>query len=171
MVVTREEWKTVRCLFEAPILDERKWAKVPDIAADAFILDLEDSVPLDRKVEARDKAVEFLARREYFNGAKIVARANSLDSPWGRDDLKAFAAAGADVVMYPKTNGPDDVAAVAEVLTAHGSDARLLVCIESARGVVEVERIFADERVVAAACGPGDLHCASGRHGEGKEVR
>jgi citrate lyase beta subunit len=162
MAVTREEWKTVRCLFEAPILDERKWAKVPDIAADAFILDLEDSVPLDRKVEAREKAVAFLGQREYFNEALIVARANPLDSPWGRDDLEAFAAAGADVVMYPKTNGPEDVAAVAEVLKSHGSDAKLLVCIESARGVVEVERIFADERVVAAAFGPGDLHVDAG---------
>lgn len=33
-------WTSVRCLFESPILDERKWGKVPSIPADAFILDL-----------------------------------------------------------------------------------------------------------------------------------
>jgi len=157
-MATREEWMGVRCLFESPILDERKWAKVPTIEADAFILDLEDSVPLARKEEAREKVVEFLGRPEYFNGAKIIPRANHLDTPWGRDDLAALAEAGADVIMYPKTHSPDDVDAVTEVLAEHGSNAKLLVCIESARGVIEVERTFAKEQVVAAAFGSGDLH-------------
>jgi citrate lyase beta subunit len=158
MPVGREEWLAVRCLFEAPILDEHKWGKVPSIPADAFILDLEDSVPLDRKEEARAKVVEYLGRPDYFNGALIAARANNLDTPWGRDDLVALAHAGAEVVMYPKMSGPDEVRAVADVLSEHGSSARLLPCIESARGVVEVERILAMDEVVAAAFGPGDLH-------------
>jgi citrate lyase beta subunit len=154
----REEWLTVRCLFEAPILDERKWAKVPAIPADAFILDLEDSVPLDRKDEARVKVVEYLGRPDYFNGALMAARANNLETPWGREDLIAFAEAGAETVMYPKASTPDELRAVRDLLAEHGSDAKLLACVESARGVVEVERIAAMDEVVAIAFGPGDLH-------------
>jgi citrate lyase beta subunit len=145
-------------LFEAPILDERKWTKVPSIPADAFILDLEDSVPLDLKVEARAKVLEYMARPDYFGGAMIVPRANHLDTPWGMDDLVAFSQAGAETIMYPKTHSPDDVNRVRDVLASHSSHANLLVCIESARGVVEVERILAMEEVVAAAFGSGDLH-------------
>src|SRR4051794_14327231 len=118
----RLAWKNVRCLFESPILDERKWGKIPSIAADAFILDLEDSVPLDRKEEARAKVVEYIGRREYFNGAITVPRSNHLDTPWGHDDLVAFARAGASVVMYPMTESVADVERALEVLSSNGCE-------------------------------------------------
>jgi hypothetical protein len=82
-------WTSVRCLFESPILDERKWGKIPAIEADAFILDLEDAVPRDGKLAARAKVVEYLHRPEYFGGALTVPRPNPLDTPWGHDDVLA----------------------------------------------------------------------------------
>jgi citrate lyase beta subunit len=172
MKSTREDWATVRCLFEAPILDERKWKKIPSIPADAFILDLEDSAPLDRKEEARAKVVEYLGKPDYFNGALVVPRANHLDTPWGRDDLIAFAEAGAEVVMYPKANSPEDVRAVVDLMAEHGTTSKVVVCIESARGVVEVERTFAMDEVVAGSFGPGDLHVDAGYplYGEDGEI-
>jgi citrate lyase beta subunit len=145
-------------LFESPILDDHKWAKIPSIPADAFILDLEDSVPVTRKEEARAKVVEYLGKPDYFNGALTVPRCNHLETPWGRDDLIAFAEAGAEVVMYPKTNKAEDVTEVVALLAEHGATCKVLTSIESAKGVLNAAEIFAHPDVVASTFGSGDLH-------------
>jgi citrate lyase beta subunit len=155
-------WRQVRCLFEAPILDDYKWAKLPSIDADAFLLDLEDSVPLDQKPEARDRMLRAMSEPQILGAARTVVRINHLSSPWGRDDLLAAAQAGIDVVMYPKTDTAEDVEEVAQALFDAGSSARVLVTIETARGVIEVDRIMAMPQVVAAAFGPGDLQVDAG---------
>ncbi len=139
-------------------MDDRKWAKVPLIPADAFILDLEDAVAPQDKELARDRVVEYLSKPEYFNGAMIVPRSNGLDTQWGRDDLIAFAEAGAKTVMYPKVDDVEDVEAVVELCESHGTSPELVASIESAKGVLNAERIFAHGNVVASTFGPGDLH-------------
>jgi citrate lyase beta subunit len=162
MTYKSNEWRQVRCLFEAPILDERKWAKIPSIPADAFIIDLEDSVPLNRKDEAREKALTYLRDPGYFDGRLTVPRANHLDTPWGTDDIIAFCEAGATTIMYPKTGSVEDVLAVLELARAHGASPTILASIESARGVMECDRIFQMSEVVASTYGSGDLHVDAG---------
>ena len=158
MTTMDEDWASVRCLFETPIMDERKWAKIPSIPADAFLIALEDAVPVADKVAARAKAVEFLGRPEYFGGAKVLPQINPLDTPWGRDDLIALVEAGATTVMCPKVNTPDDVERVVEIARSIGGDVKVYAAIESARGVVEVERIVAMPEVIGAGFGAGDFH-------------
>ncbi|WP_424530346.1 hypothetical protein ACOZ38_11805 [Sphaerisporangium viridialbum] len=53
-------YRSIRSVFETPILDDYKWAKVPDIPAGMMFLDLEDSVASARKEEARERAVHYL---------------------------------------------------------------------------------------------------------------
>lgn len=156
------EWQRVRCLFETPILDERKWAKIPSIPADAFIIDLEDSVPATGKDEAREKALIQIRHPEYFEGRILVPRANHLETPWGTDDVIAFAEAGVDLIMYPKVGSVQDVQEVLDLARAHGSDPKILASIESARGVMEVDEIFRMDEVVASTFGSGDLHVDAG---------
>jgi citrate lyase beta subunit len=156
------DWSRVRCMFEAPILDDHKWAKTPDIPADAFIIDLEDSVPLAAKDEARVRAVSFIEDASFFGDRLSVPRANHLDTPWGHDDVVAFAKAGAQIIMIPKVDTPGDVHAVLDLARAHGADPKILVSIESARGVIECGDIFAVPEVVAATFGSGDLHVDAG---------
>lgn len=151
-------WAAVRCLFESPILDERKWAKIPSIPSDSFILDLEDAVPAPGKVEARGKVVEYLNRPDYFNGAITVPRPNPLDTQWGHDDVVALAQAGATTLMLAKVDSPDDIDEVLELCAKYGATPKVVASIESAKGVINVERIFAHEAVVASTFGPGDLH-------------
>ncbi|HEY1831839.1 MAG TPA: CoA ester lyase [Acidimicrobiales bacterium] len=155
-------WRRVRCLFETPILDERKWAKIPSIPADAFIIDLEDSVPEAGKVQARQKALDQISHPEYFDGRLPVPRANHLDTPWGREDIVAFAEAGVDLIMYPKVGSVRDVQEVLGLARAHGSDPKILASIESSQGVMEVESIFQMDEVIAATFGSGDLHVDAG---------
>lgn len=155
-------WKAVRCLFESPIMDERKWAKIPGIPADAFILDMEDALPDTLKLEGREKVVEFLGRPDYFAGALTVPRPNPLDTPWGHDDVAAVARAGAPTVMLAKVDSPEQVDEVLALCEEHGSSPSFVVSIESAAGVLNVENIFAHPAVVAATFGPGDLHAQVG---------
>lgn len=155
-------WARVRCLFESPIMDERKFAKVPSIPADAFILDLEDAVPPADKERARDKVIEHLGKADHFNGAVLVPRANGLDTPWGRDDLVAFGEAGATTVMYPKIDTLEELQEVVAILEAAGSSPEIVASIESMRGVLDADRIFSHPNVVATTFGPGDLHVDAG---------
>lgn len=155
-------WAAVRCLFESPILDERKWAKVPEIPADAFILDLEDAVPVTGKEAAREKVVEFLGRPEYFGGRLTVARPNPLGTRWGRDDVIALAKAKAPTVMLAKVNATADIDEVLAVFAEYDHRPDILVSIESASGVLHVESIFGHDAVVASTFGPGDLHVDAG---------
>jgi citrate lyase beta subunit len=155
-------WTSVRCLFESPILDERKWGKVPSIAADAFILDLEDAVPRAGKEEARGKVVEYLKRPEYFGGALTVPRPNPLDTPWGHDDVIALAEAGAPTLMLAKVDRRDDLDRVLDLCATRGVTPTIVASIESARGVLNAADILAHEAVVAATFGSGDLHVDAG---------
>jgi citrate lyase beta subunit len=151
-------WKSVRCLFESPILDERKWAKLPDIPADAFILDLEDAVPLDGKEQARRRVVEAIRDPAYFAGRLTVPRPNPLSTEWGREDVLAVTAAGAETIMIAKVDSARDVDDVRAVCLEAGGAPNFLVSIESALGVLNSREILAHPSVVAATFGPGDLH-------------
>lgn len=152
-------WARVRCLFESPIMDQRKFAKVPTIPADAFILDLEDAVPLADKEVARKKVVAQLQDPSHFpDGAILVPRANGLDSPWGRDDLTAFGEAGATTVMYPKIDSLAELEEVVAILEKTGSSPEIVASIESMAGVINAAEIFSHPSVVVTTFGPGDLH-------------
>jgi malyl-CoA/(S)-citramalyl-CoA lyase len=77
---------------------------------------------------------------------------NSLDSPWGLDDLvTAVTEIGdkLDVIMIPKVEGPEDIHYVdrllAQLEAKAGLDRPILVhaILETARGVANVEEICA----------------------------
>jgi citrate lyase beta subunit len=151
-------WTFVRCLFESPILDERKWAKLPDIPADAFILDLEDAVPLDGKDRARGLVVDAIRDPSYFAGRLTVPRPNPLSTPWGREDVLAVTEAGAQTIMLAKVDSVRDIDEVQAVCAEVGGEPTFVVSIESALGVLNAREILAHPSVVAATFGPGDLH-------------
>ena len=68
-------------LEETPIAD-------PELALQADILlgNLEDAIPADRKVAAREGLVT-IGREVDFQGTPLWTRVNSLDSPWFLDDV------------------------------------------------------------------------------------
>ncbi|ODU04269.1 MAG: hypothetical protein ABS81_11005 [Pseudonocardia sp. SCN 72-86] len=136
----------MRSILEVPILVDRFWGKVPELGADAILVDLEDSTQAQDKVRARERVVEFLAAPEHVGGRQIIVRTNNLATEWGRADLAAVA--GADVlVCYPKVRTADEMAEVAALVP--GQD--LYVMIETARAMIEIDRI-------AAVIGVAGLH-------------
>jgi citrate lyase beta subunit len=147
----------VRSILETPILDEHKWAKVPTLPTDAVLLDLEDSIAPERKSEARTKVVEFLARPDYFGGRLPIPRCNPMDSTEGAADLRALTGVGVRVLAYPKATDAEELHRLREALTGQGAEPDLVVIVETAKAVLELERIAAVPGVAALILGPNDL--------------
>ena len=110
---------TLRSLLFIPGDSEKKLAKAETFAADALILDLEDSVAPDAKREARERVVAYLKDRPAgARTSKLWVRINPLDSPQALEDLAAVAPAAPDGIMLPKAAGPADVARLSHYLDA-----------------------------------------------------
>ena len=143
-------------------------AKVPDIAptVDILLCNLEDGVPAADKEAARAGLVE-VGKAWTATDTQLWTRVNSLDSPWGLDDLiTAVTEVGAqlDVIMIPKVEGPEDIHYVdrllAQLEAKAGLTRPLLVhaILETARGVANVEEICAaSPRMQGLSLGPADL--------------
>lgn len=106
----------MRSLLFVPGDNERKIAKGLDSAADALILDLEDSVGPDNKPTARRMCAEVLASAK--TAKKLFVRMNALDTPHALKDLAAVVKARPAGIMLPKCRGAVDLHLVANYLTA-----------------------------------------------------
>jgi citrate lyase subunit beta / citryl-CoA lyase len=133
-------------------------AKASSLPVDEVIVDLEDAVAAEGKEQARELAVAALQRRPL--GRTTALRVNARSTTWWEDDLRAAAKAGPDVVVLPKVESPEDVAAAAELLPESvGLEAQ----IETARGLVEAGHIAAaGHGLEALVFGPADLAASLG---------
>ena len=157
-----------RMIHFFPSSNEKMRAKVPDMLAkvDILLANLEDGVPATDKEAARAGLIE-VAQTVDFGDTQFWTRVNSLDSPWGLDDLTAAvleAGHALDVIMIPKVEGPEDIHYVdrllAQLEAKAGLDSPLLVhaILETARGVANVEEICqASPRMQGLSLGPADL--------------
>lgn len=101
----------MRSLLFVPGDSERKLAKGLASGADVLIIDLEDSVSLDRKAAAREITASLLMQER--SGPRLYVRVNDLSSGLTDDDLSAIMKGAPDGVMLPKSNSADDVARLA----------------------------------------------------------
>src|ERR1700760_4015107 len=90
-----------RSALYMPGSNARALEKAKSLPADVLILDLEDAVAPDAKVTAREQVVAAVKSGGYGN-REIAVRVNAPDTPWGKGDLAADAAAGPDAVLVPK---------------------------------------------------------------------
>ena len=133
-------------------------AKAPSLAADEVIVDLEDAVAAEDKERARATAVAALQGGPL--GRTTALRVNGRSTPWWEDDLRAAAEGAPNVVVLPKVESPEDVSAAAELLPPGTA---LEAQIETARGLVEAERIAAvGLGLEALVFGPADLAASLG---------
>ena len=94
----------MRSLLFVPADSERKLAKGLDSGADVLLIDLEDSVALDAKENARIVAARFLAEaRERGERPRLYVRVNALDSGETDADLAAVMPAAPEGIMLPKS--------------------------------------------------------------------
>jgi malyl-CoA/(S)-citramalyl-CoA lyase len=157
-----------RMIHFFPASNEKMRGKVADMAStvDVLLANLEDGVPAGDKEAARAGLIE-VAKGNEFGSTQFWTRVNSLDSPWGHDDLVAAVTEAGDkldVIMIPKVEGPEDIhycdRLIAQLEAKAGLDRPILLhaILETARGVANVEEICAaSPRMQGLSLGPADL--------------
>jgi malyl-CoA/(S)-citramalyl-CoA lyase len=148
--------------------NEKMVAKVPDIAPTVDILlgNLEDAVPVDRKLPAREGLLK-VGKDAELGSTQLWTRVNSLESPWVLDDITELVTEIGDklsVIMIPKVEGPWDIHYVdrllAQLEAKAGVQEPILIhaILETGLGVVNVEEIAtASPRMQGMSLGPADL--------------
>jgi len=153
--------KPVRIALFAPGSNERVMTKALDSGADAVILDLEDSVALAAKAEARVQVAKVIDQVAAGGKARpaIFVRVNGAATGLMKDDLAAIVRPGLDAVMLPKAETTAEVKELAAALDK--VNAEIILQIESALGVYRCfELIKASPRVASTCIGgarDGDL--------------
>ena len=137
-----------RSCLTVPGDDEAKLAKAAGIEADEVILDLEDAVAPERKDRARELVERALAELEW-RAPTVAIRVNRGSS----EDLELVQRARPHVVVLPKVESPDELDDLPVPAEAQ---------IETARGLVECERIAGARGLEALVLGPGDLAASLG---------
>ncbi|RWD26514.1 MAG: CoA ester lyase [Mesorhizobium sp.] len=135
--------------------------------ADGVILDLEDSVPQDRKGEARRQLPESVAKVGR-RGASVLVRVNRGLRALAAD-LDAAVMAGVEALVLPKTESAEWVSEIANAVSDLERERnlpgriRFLAQIETPAALQRLAAIAsAHPRMVAMALGPEDFSAAVG---------
>lgn len=152
-----------RSILYMPGSNARALEKAQTVAADALIIDLEDAVAVDAKELARDQACAAV-RDGRFGKREVIIRVNSLDSPWGLDDVRAVSDAAPDAILVPKIDDPQSLNQFEALMNDHGAgpDVAVWAMMETARAILNAQRIAATaeepgSRLAAWVVGTNDL--------------
>lgn len=160
-----------RSQLSVPGSSEKMLAKAASCAADHIFCDLEDSVALSAKVEARDKVIYALRTHNWKPKTRCV-RINDLGTEFAHDDIISIVTAAhesLDTIMIPKVKSARDVLWVETLLVQLerklGLSRRigLEVLIEEVEGMMRVEEIAAStRRLECLIFGMGDYSASQG---------
>jgi citrate lyase subunit beta/citryl-CoA lyase len=147
-----------RSLLFVPANRPERFSKALASGADAVILDLEDSVPMQAKAEARD-AIRHAWPQLQNAGCSVVVRINSPATECGAQDMSALQGlAQLAAVMVPKCESTATLAQVARQLQGVPS----LPIIESAAGHLALRDIAQAPQVARLVVGHIDFLADTG---------
>ena len=159
-----------RSVHFVPGGNERMMEKARTLPADGLILDLEDAVPPDRKIETRPIVHRWLSSLD-FGGRERWVRMNPIWSELGADDIVGTIGARPDGYVVPKPRRASDVRDIVDILDReeprhgirHGATRLLLIATETPEGLLNIREIsVASPRIVAVSWGIEDLGAAMG---------
>ncbi len=148
-----------RSVLYMPGSNARALEKGRSLPADGLILDLEDAVAPDAKETARDQIVAALKEGGYGR-REIAVRVNGLDSPWGRDDVKAMATSGADAILLPKVETAAMIHELEKLMEEAGAPKTMgIQCMmETPLGMLNAKEVAgASRRITCLVMGTSDL--------------
>jgi citrate lyase subunit beta/citryl-CoA lyase len=143
--------------------------KARDLPADAIVLDLEDSVPVAEKANARAMARDAIAG-QVLAGQRVFVRINSLASGLLEQDLEAVVIPGLAGINLPKPGSADDMRKVDAIIDRLETErdiekghVRLTPWVETARGLINAFEIAsASPRIVGIIFGAEDFTLDTG---------
>jgi citrate lyase beta subunit len=157
-----------RALLYMPGDDWKKITKALTLGVDCICMDMEDGVALTRKAEARAVIVRALQELDFGRSEKL-ARINAAGSGLEREDLAAVLPHHPDGIVIPKVEAPEQIQWAHERIEAaeleHGwplNSMRVLIGIETARGILNLKEIAAHPRLDAVIFGGEDYAASIG---------
>ena len=136
------------------------FAKAVASGADALSFDLEDSVAMDRKAEARQAVSEFLRERAADQFPTMLVRVNGLGSGLFAADVAALEGSGVDIINVPKVESREDIRQALDLIPG---DIKILANIETPKGLrLAAEIAMADARIAGLQVGFLDLFSQCG---------
>ena len=148
--------------------DWKKITKALTLGVDSICMDMEDGTAANRKAEARETIVRALQELD-FGASEKLARINGVGTGLEADDLAATLPYRPDGIVLPKAETPEQVAWVSEKIEAaelkYGwpvNSIRLILVVESARGILNLKELAAHPRLDALIFGAEDFSASIG---------
>jgi len=156
--------RLLRSVLFTPGNNLRMIHKIPVLATDAVILDLEDSVPMTEKDTARIFIRDSMTLAK-SGGAEVYVRVNGLMTGLTARDCEFVIQKGLDGIMLPKVESKEDVLDSEKIIgkleRERGLEPGSIVLIptlETAKGVINAYEIAnASKRVIAIGFGAVDF--------------
>jgi citrate lyase subunit beta / citryl-CoA lyase len=167
MVEMKKDYPGWRSLLFIPTHIEKFVAKAHTRGADAYILDLEDSVPLAQKTSAR-ALVASAATKVTVDGADALVRIN-LDDSLAKADLVEAVDLAVSAIVIPKVESAEQVQRIAGDVNRieqdkglPGNHTGLIAMIESVEGLAKLDEIAgASQRLLALTLGSEDFSASA----------
>jgi len=167
MHVQRAALPVWRSMLFVPGNNERFINKAPTRGADAIVLDLEDSVPLAQKADARGLVVDSILKLSH-GGVDVMVRINDALRLAVRD-LEAVIVPGVRAIVVPKAASAYQLQALARLIDEleleQGlvpGEISIIVQIETLQALPVLDEIAAVPRVVGMSLGTEDFSAAAG---------
>jgi len=145
--------KPIRSFLFVPGHKEKWVEKIPSFGADAIVIDLEDSVPIDQKAAAREiaaAAIPGLAKA----GERIWVRVNPTPYIYDLDDLHAVIQPELEGLMLSKPSGPEGIATLGSIVSdielrkgMEVGHTQFVPALETARSIQLAYEIALDPRI------------------------
>lgn len=168
-----------RALLYMPGDDRRKIQKATTLGVDSICMDMEDGVAANKKAEAREVIAGAMKELDFGSSERCI-RINQIGSGLEKYDLAAALATNPDTIVVPKVETAEQVKWVSEHIETYELSSklnigsiRLLVGVETARGIMNLKEIAeADKRLEAIIFGGEDFAASIGavRTKEGTEL-
>jgi len=154
----------LRSLLFVPGNKDNMLEKALRFRPDAFVPDMEDSVPTAEKENARRTIAGFLPKLAE-SGVPIIPRVNSLDTGLAAEDLASVVGPHIYGISIGKINDPADVATVCELIGTleqqtgqPESGTKIIPWLETAKAMVNCYEICrASPRIIGVAFGAEDF--------------
>jgi citrate lyase subunit beta / citryl-CoA lyase len=160
------QMRTTRSFLFIPA-SRPKWIdKAASYGADAVILDLEDSVPIASKAEARENAARSIGHLT-AQGQRVFVRINRTPHMYDFADILSIMHPALEGILVPKPNGVADIELASALIGEAESRAgvnpgavALVPVLETARSIIQAAVIAEHPRVtgvIAASAKNGDV--------------
>ncbi len=167
-----------RALLYMPGDDRHKIEKAITLGVDCICMDMEDGVAVNRKAEARATIANALQELDFGKSEKLV-RINAVGSGMEGEDIQAVLPYRPDGIVIPKMEELSQIRWASEIMEAvellNGwpvNSIRLLVDVETAKGILNLKEIASHPRLDALIFGGEDFAASVGavRTGDATEL-